>query len=132
MKVSRFQKPYKSTGRTTFPEMINKSGVYLIRENSRLVYVGMSQTNLYRTMYRHFETWNHSGQGVITYAGKMKKNDYTVRVILCTKAQAARLEKALIKKHRPRDNENKYKSYELVLEDTKVFTDYTNTEIVPF
>jgi excinuclease UvrABC nuclease subunit len=132
MKVSRFQPPYRSTGRTTFPEMMNKSGVYLIKENGRLVYVGVSLTNLYRTMYRHFEQWNHSGQGVTTYYGKMKKNDYTVRVILCSKAQASRLEKALIKKHRPRDNENKYKSYELVLEDSKVFTDYQNSEIVPF
>ena len=132
MKVSRFIKPYKSTGKTSLPELINKSGVYLIKENSRLVYVGMSQTNLYRTMYRHFEQWSHNGQGVITYVSKLKKNDYTVRVVLCSKVQAGRLEKALIKKHRPRDNENKYKSYELVLEDTKVFTDYTSTEVVPF
>lgn len=132
MKVSRFAKPYKSTGRTTFPEMKNKSGVYLIKENGRLVYVGMSLSNLYRTMYRHFEQWNHDGQSVVTYANKMKKNDYTVRIALCSPAQAGRLEKALIKKHRPRDNENKYKSYELQFQDERIFTDYQNNDIVPF
>jgi excinuclease UvrABC nuclease subunit len=132
MKVSRFVKPYRSTGKTTLPELVNKSGVYLIKENSRLVYVGMSLSNLYRTMYRHFEQWNHDGQSVVTYVNKMKKNDYTVRVILCTKAQATRLEKTLIKKHRPRDNENKYKSYELAFEDERIFTDYQNNDIVPF
>lgn len=122
MKVFKFWPPYQANGRTTFPETVNRSGVYLICENGKLVYIGYSATNLYRTMYRHFQKWNHRGQPVVTYAGSAKK--YTVRVVLCTPAQAARLEKALIIKNRPRDNRDKYRGYTLDLQDKKTVVQY--------
>ena len=113
MKKFKFFPPYRSTGRTTFPDIVNRSGVYLIKENEKLVYIGMSGSNLYKTMYRHFEKWNHRTQDVVSYNSRLSRNRYSVRIVLCTAIQAARLERALIKNHRPRDNENKYKQYEI-------------------
>ncbi len=107
MKKIRFVRPYLPTGKTRFPER-NKSGVYLISENSKVVYVGFSESDLYKTMYRHFQVWNHTGQFVVSYADFLKTKEYKVRIVYCTAKQAAELEKALILKHRPRDNWNKY------------------------
>lgn len=61
MKVFKFLPPYKPTGKTTFPETKNRTGVYLIKKNGILVYVGY--------------------------------------------------EKALIIKHKPKDNKLKYQAY---------------------
>lgn len=135
MKKYRFLAPYQKSGKTTFRATVNRAGVYLIKENTRLVYVGMSAKNLYKTLYRHFEKWHHSGQEVVTYAGRLNRHKYTVRVVLSTALQAARLERALIIKHRPRDNENKYTQYSLKLSDEKALDAYvtmiTDNE-VPF
>lgn len=124
MKKYKFLAPYKKSGKTTFRATFQRAGVYLIKENNRLVYVGMSAKNLYRTLYRHFEKWHHSNQEVVTYVSKLKRNNYTVRVVLCTPSQADRLERALIIKHQPRDNENKYTQYKLTLADDKALDSY--------
>lgn len=131
MKKYKFLPPYqtKNPGRTTYPETVNRSGVYLIKEDNRLVYVGFSGKNLYRTLYRHFEAWNHKGQQVISYKTRLNRHKYTVRVILCTPQQAARLERALVIKHQPRDNENKYKTYLFDKWDEKIYQTYTETEV---
>jgi hypothetical protein len=49
--------------------------------------------------------------------------------------QAERLERALIIKHEPRDNENKFSQYNLTLADDKAIENYNNLETeteVPF
>ncbi|MDR0207017.1 MAG: GIY-YIG nuclease family protein [Bacteroidales bacterium] len=109
MKVFKFLPPYKKDGKTNFPQTVNRTGVYIIKENGVIVYVGFSGYNLYKTMYRHFQSWHHKTQEVISYKSHMRSSDYLVRVIYCTPKQAAALEKALIKKHKPRDNEMKYR-----------------------
>ena len=114
MKKFKFVPPYSEKGKTNFRASQNRSGVYLIKENGILVYVGFSAKNLYKTMYRHFQRWSHKTQDVITYVDKMTKNKYLVRIIYCTPKQAQYLEKALIKKHRPRDN---YMQYEIMLDN---------------
>lgn len=124
MRVYRFAAPYKSSGRTQFPESKGKTGCYLIKENDRLVYVGYSASNLYKTLYRHFEQWNHRVQEVVTYWGQLSRKRYTVRIIYCTASQAARLEKMLIIKYRPRDNENKYRNHEINFQDRKTLDAY--------
>lgn len=129
MKKYKFFTPYQKTGRTTFPDTQNKSGVYLIKENEKVVYIGMSTVNLYKTMYRHFEAWRHRTQEVVSYRNKMASNRYTVRVVLCTALQSVKLERALIKKHRPRDNENKYSQYEITVSDTNLVQAYESTGI---
>jgi len=129
MKKYKFFPPYQRTGKTTFPDTQQKAGVYLIKENDKITYIGYSAVNLYKTMYRHFQRWHHRTQEVVSYESRMKQNRYTVRVVLCTAIQAARLERALIKKHRPRDNENKYKQYEITVADLSIVEKYEASEI---
>ncbi|RFZ84757.1 hypothetical protein DYU05_03895 [Mucilaginibacter terrenus] len=133
MKVFRYHPPYKPSGRTSFPETAKRSGVYLIKENDKLVYIGVSLTDLYKTLYRHFQTWNdinYRTQKVkppsdrVTYKNRMKRNRYTVRIVFCPPGQAARLERALIIKYQPRDNDVKYSQYTLTLADTKCIKEY--------
>lgn len=103
MKKTKWYLPYNGD-KTTFSNTQGKAGVYLIKKDSEIVYVGYSKNNVYRTMYRHFEVWN-ANQTVNTYDGK--SGDYKCRVLLTTPAQAMKLETALIVKHQPRDNEKK-------------------------
>ncbi len=135
MKKFKFLPPYTPEGKTTFPATVDRSGVYLVKENGKVVYIGMSKINLYRTLYRHFQAWSHSLQEVTTYQSRLKKNKYTVRVVLCTPSQAERLERALIIKNKPRDNELKYKGYQLKFTDIKVEHEYSKAltlEEMPF
>lgn len=85
-----------------------KAGVYLIKENGVLVYIG-SGSNVYKNALRHFEpNKNRSGQ---RYDKTFDKYDYTVRIVTTnTVNQAYKLEQALIRKYKPRDN---YFLYEL-------------------
>ena len=87
-----------------------QSGVYIIRDEAtkHIVYIGYSGTNLYKTLYRHFQSWEDKSQVRFTYP----KTGYTVRLIFASKRRAARMEKFLIKLLRPRDNEIKYHAYE--------------------
>lgn len=124
MKKFKFLAPSKAPGKTAFPETQNRSGCYVIKENNKIVYVGMSGRNLYKTLYRHFEHWSHKLQEVITYKTRLTKHKYTVRVILCTPGQAARLERLLILKHNPRDNDLKYSGYQLTAFDEKLYETY--------
>ena len=142
MKVFRFVSPYIGKNKinliTRFPDR-QKSGVYLIKENGKIVYVGYSGTDLYKTMYRHFQGWNHVKQEVVTYAGR-KQTRYkdlskiTVRVVYCTPKQAEALEMWLVKKLKPRDNENLYESREIGQYPERVFKTYQETVVdsVPF
>ena len=132
MKKSTFISPYNKQGKANY-KTVRKAGVYLIKENSKLVYIGMSVTDVYKTMYRHFQTWNDRQQPErVTYKSDLKRNNYTVRIIYCTSKQASALETALIIKHKPRDNENKYNNYKLNSYDKQVIETYNNTDIFPF
>jgi hypothetical protein len=81
-----------------------KSGVYLIKENGVLVYVGFSGYDLYKTISRHFQVWNSKKQETVTYVNSRFWNDYTIRVVFLSPTKALKLEQALILKHKPRDN----------------------------
>lgn len=94
--------PYTKAGKCTFAGAKDKAGVYLIRENGKIVYVGRSATNLYKTLYRHFQTWKHPEQAVTSYKGR--RHSYSVQVAILTPARAKTAEAALIRKHKPRDN----------------------------
>jgi len=129
MKKYRFIKPYLDNGKTNLRETIEKSGVYLIHKKGDVkpVYVGMSGNNLYKTILRHFQSWEDK-QTRVTYP----KQGYLVRVVTCTPLQAAKLERALIVKHKPKDNPNKYDNYMLDLSDKKAIEVYEDKDIVPF
>ena len=128
MQKSKFRKPYKEDGKANFPEIKNKSGVYIIKYQGKIVYVGHSQYDLYKTMYRHFQSWNHKYQKVISYPVNQRKY-FSVRVILCTGAQALRLEKALVIRYKPKDNDLKYEQYTLDWRDKKIESEYFSENV---
>jgi excinuclease UvrABC nuclease subunit len=116
---TRFLDPYKETAngkfKTNLPHLSStkkQSGVYLIqsKRTGKVVYIGYSETQLYNTIYRHFQKWVDIQRAVktrFTYS----KTGYKVRVIFTTPARAATIEKYLIMKLKPRDNSLKYESY---------------------
>lgn len=126
----RKAKPYKiinGVKKTTF-NIRNVPGVYLIYENDFLVYVGYSQSNLYKTMYRHFQSWKTSKQ----YRAVYDADKILVRVIYTkTGTKAKKLETALIIKYKPRDNANIYNLFETDEKEEKVFAEYINEAIEP-
>lgn len=102
-------KKYPSSGKngkTNIKFFQNKKGVYKIYEDSKLVYVGNSRSNLYRTVLRHFQGWNDSNQlDRISYKDRLLKKKYKVEFIVTkTRDEAIFLESALIEKFKPRDN----------------------------
>ena len=131
MKKSKFLPPYYpsklATMKTTHKNSMFKAGVYLIKENETLVYIGYSKSNLYKTLYRHFQKWDDSWQDTVTYFNKMTRNNYKVRVVLTTPAKAKKLETALINKYKPRDNKKiKYQKLTLkqILQDKELTKQY--------
>ena len=97
---SKWNIPYKKNGETFYGNSImKKSGVYVIKKNNKVVYVGESHTNnLYRTLYRHFQRWNDKvPQKRVTFKNDRSSGKIKIRVIITTKSQAVRLQKYLIK-----------------------------------
>lgn len=100
MKVSRAKPAYKD-GRPNFKTR-RRPGVYLIYVNGVLRYVGYSTYDVYKTMYRHFQSWRDSTQTRITYP---RSPDVKIRVVYTNTAkQAAVLERALRIRYQPTDN----------------------------
>ena len=86
-----------------------QSGVYFVKDTAdKIVYVGYSKTQLYKTIYRHFQSWKDNTQRRATFP-----RDYKVRIIFTTPERAALIEKFLITQIRPQDNEILYKENEL-------------------
>ena len=120
---SKWNLPYKKNGSTFYGSSImKKSGVYLIKKNNKVVYIGESHTNnLYKTLYRHFQSWVDSTQKRVVFKNDKSSGKIKVRVILTTKSQAIRLQVYLIKKLKPDRNDLQYTSdYELKKWDKSV------------
>jgi len=89
-----------------------KSGVYFIKENDVLVYVGMSRSNLQEALYRHFQDWSRSwAQRRVFYKNELHEHVYTVACITTDKDEAHPLEKCYILEFNPRDNFKRYEEY---------------------
>lgn len=115
MRSSKYLPPY-TNGRTNFP-IRRRPGVYLIRHRGALRYVGFSRVDVYKALYRHFQSWNDRSR---PYSRATYPSTATVRVIYCNAAQAARLERALILKHKPPDNPNQYDAWEIDEADRRI------------
>lgn len=129
---SRKNPPYKN-GRPFYTA--KQAGVYLIYRAGVLVYVGHSQTNLYRTLYRHFQSWNDKTQQRIIYSPT--DANIKVRVIYTPPSKAQKLERALILKYQPADNPNKYETYLFTRRDEDLTeeaeTEFTSDNVdIPF
>jgi excinuclease UvrABC nuclease subunit len=122
--------PYNEKGNTNFPKR-GVPGVYLIYKAGKLRYVGFSATNVYKTMYRHFQEWNDNRQVRVTY--KVLK-EILVRVIYCSPTNAAKIERALIVKYKPQDNPDKLTNYILTPGEQSLVDKVTTAPIddVPF
>ena len=126
--VQQRSAPYQKDGSTTF-KLRDKSGVYIIFLKDKIDYVGYSGTDIYKTLYRHFQKWNDKTQVRVTY-NNLK--DITVRVIYTKSAAIAqRLENALIVKYRPEANPNKYETKELTAQDENNLTEYIEQDTNP-
>ena len=82
-------------------------GVYLIRENGVLVYIGMSKVCVCEALYRHFYRWTPTitHKGGVSYWDKMETNDYEVNLIELSSSEAAiQMEAGFIFMCTPRDN----------------------------
>jgi excinuclease UvrABC nuclease subunit len=129
MIISRFKKAYNKQGKPNFPDIKNKSGVYLIANTkNKIVYVGYSGSNLYKTMYRHFQSWDDDKQVRATFP----KKGYKVRLVFMSKSKAQKLEKALILKYKPKGNPDKLKGYQLSKTEETIQDDYFNMPITNF
>lgn len=111
MKKSKYFEPYREAlnknGETIFKctlKRAKRAGVYFIMEGKKIVYVGMSSTNIYKTLYRHFQNWNDKRQNRKVYP----KTGYKIRVIFCSKVQAERIEKHFVIKISPFDNKDRF------------------------
>jgi excinuclease UvrABC nuclease subunit len=111
---SRFFAVYNKDGKTNLTKFRGLSGVYIIRRenNPELVYIGYSGVNLYKTVLRHFQSWQDKTQVRATFP----KYGYSVRIILCSPERSALLEAALIKKHSPPGNPMQLKGIRTVKE----------------
>ncbi len=134
LKKFRRQKPYTPDGKTNFRYTSSKSGVYLIYKNDKIVYVGFSGADLYKTMYRHFQSWTDNTQRRVTYNAKRKNSPYTVRVVLTSPVRASKLEKELIKKHKPKDNDQNYQDVKSTPTSKKLLEEFTGAKVesLPF
>ncbi len=114
--------PYNSKGKTTF-NVRNSPGVYMIYKNSDLRYVGFSAKDVYKALYRHFQSWEDKRQVRVTYE---RLAGIKVRVIYCNNSiNADRLEKALIIKYKPSDNPNQYwLDYQADEKEKQILSDY--------
>lgn len=111
MRVLKRVPVYKNDSRSNIIHLKGKSGVYHIYEGNKRVYIGHSSYNLYKTILRHFQSWDDPAQpGRITYANK-RKSRYTVKVWLTSAYDAPILEETHILKYRPRDNKMKVDTY---------------------
>lgn len=108
---STFTPPYDKAGKPVFSHAVfsKMAGVYLIKKGAAVVYVGHSRYNLYKTLYRHFQTWNHSQEPVVTYAGRMK--DIKVRIFVTSHTAVQKWEKYFINKYKDLDNITRPKYY---------------------
>lgn len=109
LRQTPFFPPYNN-GKTTLPgKWTGESGVYLIKRkgSKKPVYVGSSDRNLKKTIYRHFQQWSSYGED--RYERTVyPKNGYLIKVIYAPPGHAFELEKLLIQKIQPKDNLIKY------------------------
>lgn len=113
---SKWFKPYTKKGNNLRPSLglpskKFQSGVYLIKNihSGKIIYVGRSLTNLYKTIYRHFQQWNDYRYGQRIDRIVYDKTGYQIRIIFVSPSQVPRLEAYLINKYLPRDNGITYK-----------------------
>ncbi len=130
-------KPYKAERRATLER--TGAGVYLIRKNGKVVYIGKSHTDVKKTLYRHFQTWtdlrSFYGRKASPYARVTYKDtpgEYSCRVLFCSNpGKVDLLEQVLIKNLRPADNSLKLELF-TPRQEAGIMADLNLMEEAPF
>ncbi len=131
-----FIDPYIKTNRENRPRKYNmrgvekKSGIYFIKENGLLVYIGMSRSNLQEAMYRHFQHWKSWKQRRVSYKYTLDTHNYEVACVTTGKDMAHPLERAYILKFNPRDNFDRYEEYSAIVSEIKIREDNSDGGII--
>lgn len=142
MQRTKWFPPYYRIGKAVKTTLLDrwdekKGGVYFIRKKGgALKYIGFSRQQLKKTIYRHFQEWYDKSRPVgernrIVYS----KFGYEVRFIETTARQAERLERFLINKYSPPDNEQVYEGFcdKLTAPSEKTLNEWgTEAEMAPF
>lgn len=85
-----------------------KKGVYLVRSKNtgKVVYVGSSEYQLYKTLLRHFQKWDDKQGEYFEQYRTVFKNDraYQVQIITTDARNIRKIESHLIQKHDPKYN----------------------------
>jgi hypothetical protein len=105
--------------------------VYVIKKDGKLRYVGFSSVDVYKAMYRHFQTWTDRSRPDprVVYRNLAA---IRVRVIYTdTAQQAARLERALIVRFRPPDNPQQLLDLETTSTDERLMDQAANADWLP-
>jgi heterodisulfide reductase subunit A-like polyferredoxin len=126
----------KSAGvykRRTLAHHNKKAGVYLIKENENIVYIGMSQSCVVEALYRHFYEWNDVRQFAnrVTYFNKLHKHNYQVVIMVTTKQEAAKLEQSMIITLNPRDNRERYEEIVEMILKQRGYVKKETQQLVP-
>jgi hypothetical protein len=110
IRFSKWFEPYQGTRTTLSSQTKANRGIYFIKSkrSKKIIYVGSSETQLYKTIYRHFQIWNDN-RPRITYG----KNGYLIKVILTTSNKYDLIEQFYINKLKPRDCMNKYEKLKM-------------------
>jgi hypothetical protein len=84
-------------------QFYGNSGVYIIKKRGgkKFLYIGFSGSNLYKTLLRHFQSWNDPTQKRVVF----KKSGYVVKVFSTTAKRAKVWETFLVNKYKPSKND---------------------------
>jgi hypothetical protein len=85
-------------------------GLYFIKENDVLVYIGKSAYNVKQVLYRHFQQWNPDRTCRHYRVSYEKGGDYQVAVHLFNQLEVHDAEILNIQKYQPRDNRKLYEN----------------------
>ena len=109
---NNWQPPY--IGSVSTQKVFGKKGVYLIRElpSKQIVYVGMSKSNLWKALYRHFQSWNDYRCRRVVYHDRDR---YEVKTLVLEQGEVDRYERSLIREFLPRDNADMYEDFEDII-----------------
>ncbi len=82
-----------------------QAGVYIIREDQRVVYVGLSKQDVRKRMYRKFEVTRNYRYDRVCYRDRITLHTYEVAIVIAPDQEERELIEAhLIALFNPRDN----------------------------
>lgn len=107
--ISPFSGMFNKRYRNRVLKARGKTGVYLIKENDKIVYIGMSQSCVCEALYRHFYDYADKGHhSRHIYDVDDEEKEYKVHILELAPEDAPRVEAALIACLNPRDNKVKW------------------------